>query len=307
MPPVLIRLLIIAKVLIFVAGAADEPVVTATFGLWPLGSFRVAGLPGPVGFEPWQLLTDGFLHANLLHLGFNLFGLHIFGREVLQATGVAHCAHLGGLVGGWLVLRRRMPGPLQERPAGCRRAPASRLFLPGKTRAQPREILMDQTTRRHANVVNIAELKAGGFEKGGRFALASKALGKATGARGIGCSYYEVPPGRTAFPNHYHCANEESIYVLEGSGTLRLGTDEVPVGPGDYATFPVGPAHTHQLLNTGDVPMRYLCFSTMLLTEVVGYPDSKKIGAFGYATTGESMTRIMVREESGVDYYDREV
>jgi uncharacterized cupin superfamily protein len=166
---------------------------------------------------------------------------------------------------------------------------------------------MDKTTRRHPNVVNIAELKAGGFEKGSRFALANKPLGRATGARGIGCSFYEVPPGKTAFPNHYHCANEESIYVLEGTGTLRIGADEVQVGPGDYATFPVGPAHTHQLLNTGDGPLRYLCLSTMLLTEVVGYPDSKKIGAFGYATTGESMTRIMVREESAVDYYDGEL
>ncbi len=166
---------------------------------------------------------------------------------------------------------------------------------------------MEKATRRHPNVVNIAELKAGGFEKGERFALANKALGRATAARGIGCSYYEVPPGRTAFPNHYHCANEESVYVLEGTGSLRIGAGEVQVGQGDYATFPIGPAHTHQLLNTGAAPLRYLCFSTMLPTEVVGYPDSQKIGAFSYTTAGESVVRIMVREESKVDYYDREL
>ncbi len=65
MPAVLTRFLIVANVLIYVAGAAYEPAVTATFGLWPLGSFAVAGVRGPVGFEPWQLLTYGFLHANL--------------------------------------------------------------------------------------------------------------------------------------------------------------------------------------------------------------------------------------------------
>jgi len=166
---------------------------------------------------------------------------------------------------------------------------------------------MNTITRRHPNVVNLTELKAGGFEKGGRFALANRPLGRATGARGIGCSWYEVPPGRTAFPNHYHCANEESLYVLEGTGTLRIGQDEVPVGPGDYATFPVGPACTHQLLNTGTGPLRYLCFSTLLPTEVVGYPDSKKIGAMGYTAAGESMVRIMVRQDSGVDYYEGEL
>jgi uncharacterized cupin superfamily protein len=160
--------------------------------------------------------------------------------------------------------------------------------------------------RRHANVVNVAELDARSFEKGTRFALANKALARATGAKGIGCSWYEVPPGRAAFPHHYHCANEESLFVLEGTGRLRIGADEVAVGPGDYATFPVGPAHAHQLVNTGAGPLRYLCFSTMLGTEVAGYPDSGKIGAMSYTPDGQPVVRLMVRETSGVDYYDGE-
>ena len=147
---------------------------------------------------------------------------------------------------------------------------------------------MNVATADIPNVVNLSELKSGGFEKGSRFALANRPLGRATGARGIGCSWYEVPPGRTAFPNHYHCANEESVYVLEGSGTLRIGADEVPVGPGDYATFPVGPAHTHQLLNTGDEPA-----ALPVLLDACSPPKSSatrtrgKIGAMGYTATGE--------------------
>jgi uncharacterized cupin superfamily protein len=167
---------------------------------------------------------------------------------------------------------------------------------------------MDSKPRRHPNVVNISEVKPGGVTKGERFELRSRPLGRATGAQGIGCSLYEVPPGKTAFPNHYHCANEESIYVLEGSGTAHIGADQVEVGPGDYMTFPVGPAHTHQLLNTGEAPLRYLCFSTMLPTEIVGYPHSKKIGAMGRSpTTGEHMIRIVVKESSMVDYYEGEL
>jgi uncharacterized cupin superfamily protein len=166
---------------------------------------------------------------------------------------------------------------------------------------------MQRATRRHPNVVNATELQPRGFEKGGRFALSTRPLGRATGAHGIGCSLYEVPPGRTAFPNHYHCANEESLYILEGSGTLRIGADDIPVGPGDYATFPAGPAHAHQLLNTGSATLRYLCFSTMTPTEVVGYPDSGKIGAFSFGAGGEPLVRIMVRDSSGVDYYDGEL
>ena len=166
---------------------------------------------------------------------------------------------------------------------------------------------MAKPARRHPNVVHFSEVKPVEFTKGSRFAMTDRVLGRATGARGIGCSLYEVPPGKTAFPNHYHCANEESIYVLEGTGTLHIGADQVAVGPGDYATFPVGPAHTHQLLNTGEVPLRYLCFSTLIPTEVVGYPHSKKIGAMSFNSTGEQMVRIVVRESSVVDYYDGEL
>ena len=85
--PPLIRLLILANTAIFLAVAVFAPGMTAAFALWPAGSFAVAGLPGQVGFEPWQLLTYGFLHANLLHLVFNMFGLYMFGRDVELTIG----------------------------------------------------------------------------------------------------------------------------------------------------------------------------------------------------------------------------
>ncbi len=93
MPP-LIRFLILINVAIFLAGAAYMPAVTAFYGLWPAGSFTVAGFPGRVGFEPWQLLTYGFLHANLAHLALNMFGLYTFGRDVELAAGTWRFAAL---------------------------------------------------------------------------------------------------------------------------------------------------------------------------------------------------------------------
>lgn len=38
-------------------------------------------------FQPWQLLTYGFLHSNVMHLAFNMFGLWMFGRELESAWG----------------------------------------------------------------------------------------------------------------------------------------------------------------------------------------------------------------------------
>lgn len=165
--------------------------------------------------------------------------------------------------------------------------------------------------RRHPRVINIDEIEAKKFEAGTKFGSTMKPLGFSTGAQKLGCTHYEVEPGRTAFPFHYHCANEEVVFILEGSGVMRIGKDRVEVRAGDYVTFNIGPDNAHQLLNTGNTPLRYLCFSTLGTAEVVGYPDSKKIGALAApssdaAKRGEHWIRSLAHEPSNVGYYDGE-
>src|SRR5438067_1293889 len=133
--------------------------------------------------------------------------------------------------------------------------------------------------RRHPNVANVAEVDGRANTKGTKIGATMKRLGSATGGQRLGCSWTEVPPGRAAFPRHFHTANEEALYVLEGEGTVRLGDAIIVLKPGDYVTFPLGPSHAHQVRNTGTGPLRYLGLSTLQMPEVVGYPDSKKIGA----------------------------
>jgi membrane associated rhomboid family serine protease len=48
------------------------------FALWPLQS----GL-----FWPWQLVSYGFLHGDMLHLSFNMLGLWMFGSELERLWG----------------------------------------------------------------------------------------------------------------------------------------------------------------------------------------------------------------------------
>lgn len=50
--------------------------------LWPLGASD-----SPVPFMPWQLLTYGFLHGDLMHLAFNMFALWMFGRDLEVVMG----------------------------------------------------------------------------------------------------------------------------------------------------------------------------------------------------------------------------
>ena len=161
--------------------------------------------------------------------------------------------------------------------------------------------------RRPANVVNVDEVEARPMEKGVRYSCRMRWLARNAGARGIGCTHYEVPPGRAAFPRHHHFANEEAIYVLEGEGTLRIGDQRVKLRPGDWATLPTGPDHSHQLINDGQHPLRYLCMSTMLPTEIVGYPDSKKLGAMAVTVPGQPpAVRAIYRQDQTADYYDDE-
>ncbi|HTP46626.1 MAG TPA: rhomboid family intramembrane serine protease [Casimicrobiaceae bacterium] len=83
MPPVTLAL-VTANVAIFLLQMA-APAIVVPFALWPLGSARIGG--SQVGFEPWQLVTYAFLHGGLLHLGFNMFALYMFGGPIEQVFG----------------------------------------------------------------------------------------------------------------------------------------------------------------------------------------------------------------------------
>jgi uncharacterized cupin superfamily protein len=126
----------------------------------------------------------------------------------------------------------------------------------------------------HEDDVQVYETDQGSFTSRRRL------LGLATGARLLGCSLYELPPGRRSFPYHWHAANEEALYILEGEGMLRLGGREVPIRAGCYAALRTGEDGAHQVLNTSTTTLRYLCFSTMIEPDVAHYPDSEKLAVF---------------------------
>jgi uncharacterized cupin superfamily protein len=167
--------------------------------------------------------------------------------------------------------------------------------------------------RRHPHVVNIDEVPADEQGKG-QFGFRRRRLGPAAGGRAIGCSYFEVPPGKTAFPFHFHSAFEEVLFVLEGTGTLRVGKDAVPVRAGDYAGLPPGPDTAHALTNTGSGPLRYLALSgaaTPMTLDIVSYPDSKKYAFAAGVDPSKGlrsgwMMKIVKESQPDAGYYDDE-
>jgi uncharacterized cupin superfamily protein len=157
-----------------------------------------------------------------------------------------------------------------------------------------------------SRVVNIDELKLESFAQGDKFAGAGVRIGPLLGAKDLGYSYDEVPPGKSSCPFHSHRAEEEMFFIVSGTGKLRYGNEARQVRAGDFICCPVGgPDTAHQLINDSDSTLAYISVSTMMPAEVCEYPDSGKVGAFGGA--GESRLRHMTRADAKVEYWQGEV
>lgn len=136
-----------------------------------------------------------------------------------------------------------------------------------------------------------------------------KQLGAAADGTDLGCSLYALDPGQTAWPYHYHTGNEEAIYVLSGSGSIRLDGETQSLGAGAYVALPADERGAHRVNNDGDEPLRYLVMSTMREPDITVYPDSEKIGVYAGSPPGGEDERTVegyYRTEDSVDYWDGE-
>lgn len=158
-------------------------------------------------------------------------------------------------------------------------------------------------------IVNQEQVSWRDESHGDRYRMRRRMLGAAAGGAQIGCSFYELPPGGRTWPYHWHSANEEAIYVLEGKGMLRHPGGESPLGPGDYVALPVGESSAHQIHNPSGEPLRFLLISTMIHPEVSIYPDAGKTGVFVGSPPGRMEGRVVTAFlplEAKVDYWDGE-
>jgi uncharacterized cupin superfamily protein len=129
---------------------------------------------------------------------------------------------------------------------------------------------------------------------------------QASGQR-IGASVYELLPGQTMFPYHFHRAIEELLVVLRGRPSLRTPDGSRELEEGEVVSFRVGPAGAHQITNRSHEPVRYTMFSTRGTPDVVSYPDSGKTG-YGCAPQegDEGRARALFFDADAVGYYDGE-
>ncbi len=159
--------------------------------------------------------------------------------------------------------------------------------------------------RRHPNVVNRDELEPMEMRQG-TFHVRGRRFGPHAGNQQLGGQLLELQPGEKAFPFHYHCANEESVYVISGTGTVRIGDQRVAIRAGDWIAHPIGPDHPHQIINDGAEPLVYLAISTQHKCEIVGYPDSNKVGMGAGPSWDKPWIRQIHKKGESLGYYDDE-
>jgi uncharacterized cupin superfamily protein len=88
----------------------------------------------------------------------------------------------------------------------------------------------------------------------------------------FGAFLEELPPGSSSGHRHWHEAEDEMVYLLQGHAVLVEDT-ETPIGPGDTLCWPAGHPTGHRIDNRSDAPVRYLVIGTRLERDVVHYTD----------------------------------
>ena len=135
--------------------------------------------------------------------------------------------------------------------------------------------------------------------RGKRFGMRYQYLGRFGGGSQISVAMEVLPSGRQANQAHFHMLEEEHVFVLEGSLTLRLGAKSYEMSAGHYACFPAGQKVGHALINQTSEPCRYLVLGNPHPHDVAVHTDTGRVSV---KLAGESYRKSATMEYwEGVD------
>jgi uncharacterized cupin superfamily protein len=128
-------------------------------------------------------------------------------------------------------------------------------------------------------------------------------IGAQLGLEKIGASVWELPPGKAAYPYHFHYGDEELLVVLNGSPSLRTPEGWRDLERGEVVAFPIGETGAHQLLNRTDQAVQLLMVSSREDLDIVRYPDEGRVGAV-YKRWAPDGFMTLLPEDGEVGYWD---
>jgi uncharacterized cupin superfamily protein len=101
-----------------------------------------------------------------------------------------------------------------------------------------------------------------------------RVLGDLFGLTQFGVNLLTLAPGSWSSHRHWHEAEDEFIYVLEGEVTLIDDQGEHRMTPGMCAGFKAGVPNGHHLVNKSDKPAVCLEFGTRAKDEAIEYSEA---------------------------------
>ncbi len=102
---------------------------------------------------------------------------------------------------------------------------------------------------------------------------AKRKLGDHFGLSNFGVNLTQLLPGAVSALLHHHLKQDEFIYILQGTPTLVLGTQEHVLNPGDCFGFKAGNGVAHQLVNRSTALVVYIEIGDRTAGDEVEYPN----------------------------------
>ena len=100
-----------------------------------------------------------------------------------------------------------------------------------------------------------------------------KRLGNAAGLSQFGVNLTTLKPAAASAQRHWHAAEDEFVFLIEGELTLIENEGETTLRPGDAAGFKAGVANGHHLANRSDSDAVYLEIGTRTPRERAHFSD----------------------------------
>ncbi|WP_395004013.1 cupin domain-containing protein [Cypionkella sp.] len=99
-------------------------------------------------------------------------------------------------------------------------------------------------------------------------------LSVAGGLRQFGAYVETLAKGAWSSNRHWHEAEDEFLFVLDGTATLHDDNGLTDLTPGDAITWRQGEPNAHHITNRFDAPLRYLIVGARAGFDTCHYPDS---------------------------------
>lgn len=106
-----------------------------------------------------------------------------------------------------------------------------------------------------------------------------RALTELLGLTQFGVNMTTLQPGAASSHRHWHVAEDECCYVLDGEVTLVTDQGEEVLTAGMVMGFPANDQNGHQLVNRSDKPATYLEIGTRSQVDQCVYPDVDMIAS----------------------------